>query len=101
MEFTHIIYDKDSATGIVQVTLNRPEIKNALSIRMLVELGQAVDAVINDETAKAMIITGAKFSDNDDPTNEAFCSGMYLKMTELESDIESMSEEAAQKLLED
>ena len=51
MEFTHIIYDKDSATGIVQVTLNRPEIKNALSIRMLVELGQAVDAVINDETA--------------------------------------------------
>jgi len=31
-EFNNIIYDKDDQTGIVLVSINRPEIKNALSI---------------------------------------------------------------------
>ncbi len=30
MEFKQIRYEKDPETGIVQISLNRPEIKNAL-----------------------------------------------------------------------
>lgn len=92
MNFNSIIYEMDSATGIVQLMLNRPEIKNALTIRMLWELNQAVDAIAADETAKAMIITGATSPDNNDSVNEAFSSGMYLNLAELESDLESMDE---------
>ena len=36
--FKNIIYDKDDETGIVQITLNRPEIKNALSMLLLLDL---------------------------------------------------------------
>jgi 2-(1,2-epoxy-1,2-dihydrophenyl)acetyl-CoA isomerase len=98
MDFTHIIYEKDSETGIVQITLNRPEIKNALSIRLLWEVTRALDAVAADETAKAIIITGAKHPDNDDPANEAFSSGMYLNMAELESDLASLDEESRSQI---
>jgi 2-(1,2-epoxy-1,2-dihydrophenyl)acetyl-CoA isomerase len=85
MEFKQIRYEKDPETGIVQVTLNRPEIKNALGILMLLDLYRAAELVENDETVSAMILTGAVSSDKTDPTQEAFCSGMYLDFSELES----------------
>jgi len=84
-EFNNIIYDKDDKTGIVLVSINRPDIKNALSILVLLELYQAADLFDNDETALAMIITGAKAPDNNDPTQEAFSSGGYFNPAELES----------------
>ena len=37
-EFKNITYDLDNETGIVTVTINRPEIKNALTILVLLEL---------------------------------------------------------------
>jgi enoyl-CoA hydratase/carnithine racemase len=83
-KFKNIIYEKDDDTGIVTVTLNRPEIKNALTILVLMELKWAVDAVQNDDTAKALIITGAKNADSDDPAGEAFSSGGYFDLKELE-----------------
>jgi len=85
MDFKQIRYDKDPETGIVQVTLNRPGIKNALGVLMLLDLYRAVDAVENDKTASAMILTGAVSPDNTAPDKEAFSSGMYLDFSELES----------------
>ena len=84
-EFSNIIYDKDDQTGIVLVTINRPEIKNALSILVLIELHRAAVLFDNDESAMALIITGANAADNNDPTREAFSSGGYFNPAELES----------------
>ena len=50
-EFNNIIYDKDDQTGIVLVTINRPEIKNALSILVLIELHRAAQLFDSDESA--------------------------------------------------
>jgi len=85
MEFKQIRYEKDPETGIVQVTLNRPKIKNALGILMLLDLYRAAEAVENDKTASAMILTGAVSPNKADPAQEAFSSGMYLDFAELES----------------
>jgi enoyl-CoA hydratase/carnithine racemase len=88
-EFDNIIYDKDDKSGIVLVTINRPEIKNALTILVLLELYRAAELFENDETAMAMIITGAKAAKSNDPTKEAFSSGGYFNP----ADLESMDEE--------
>ena len=84
-EFTNIIYDKDSESGLATVTINRPEIKNALTLLVLLELYWAVDAVENDASVKAMIITGAKPLDSNDPAGEAFSSGGYFNLADLEA----------------
>ena len=84
-DFKYIRYEQEADTGIVLVTLNRPEIKNALSVILLLELNIAVETIEKDETVKAMIITGAKHPDVADPSQEAFSSGAYLDLSELES----------------
>ena len=84
-EFTNIIYDMDDETGIVTVTINRPEIKNALSIRVLLELYWAVDTIENDSTVEALILTGGKAPDMNDPAGEAFSSGGYFNLADLEA----------------
>jgi 2-(1,2-epoxy-1,2-dihydrophenyl)acetyl-CoA isomerase len=80
-----LIYEKDADTGIVTVMINKPEIRNALTLTVLFELFWATDAVEKDETAKAMIWTGAKPEDSDDPEKEAFSSGGYFDLAELEA----------------
>ena len=84
-EFTNILYDRDDQSGIVTVTINRPEIKNALTLMVLFELYWAVDTIENDPKAKAMILTGAAAADDDDPTSEAFSSGGYFNLADLEA----------------
>ena len=84
-EFKNITYDKDAESGITTITINRPEIKNALTLLVLLELYWAADAAEKDESVKAMIITGAKPLDSDDPAGEAFSSGGYFSLAELES----------------
>jgi enoyl-CoA hydratase/carnithine racemase len=44
----------------------------------------AVDIMENDDSATAMIITGAKDPDNNDPAKEAFSSGGYFSMSALD-----------------
>jgi 2-(1,2-epoxy-1,2-dihydrophenyl)acetyl-CoA isomerase len=77
-EFRDIIYKKDEETGIVTVTLNTPKRKNALSSYTFLELWWAGDIFEKDPTAHAIIMTGAKDPNNDDPTKEAFSSGGYF-----------------------
>ena len=79
-DFKDILYEKEEATGIVTVTLNTPKRKNALSFISFLELFYAVDVMEKDATARAMIITGARDPDAQDPANEAFSSGGYFNM---------------------
>ena len=79
-DFKDILYEKEEATGIVTVTLNTPKRKNALSFISFLELFYAVDVMEKDATARAMIITGARDPDVQDPANEAFSSGGYFNM---------------------
>ena len=79
-DFKDILYEKDEATGIVTVTLNTPKRKNAMSFITFLELFYAVEEMEKDDTARAMVMTGAKDPDTHDPQNEAFCSGGYFNM---------------------
>jgi len=77
-EFKDIIYTKEEETGIVTITLNRPETKNSMTHYTFWELCCAVDAVQADDTARAVILTGAPPPGVKDPTKEAFSSGGYI-----------------------
>ena len=84
-DFESILYEMDPSIGIVTVTINRPEIRNALTLRVILELYWAVDAFENDGAAKAMILTGAANPESDEPADEAFSSGGYFNPAELEA----------------
>src|SRR5205823_4390817 len=55
---------------ILWITLNRPERLNALSARMIAELGDVLDALADDREARVVILRG---------TGKAFCAGWDLK----------------------
>ena len=76
-DFRDITYAKDDA-GIVTLTLNTPGRKNALSAVTFLELFYAVDHFQSDESAHAMILTGAKDPNANDSKKEAFSSGGYF-----------------------
>ena len=76
-QFREIIYRKED-NGIVTVTLNMPKRKNALSLYTYYELYWAADAMEKDDSARVMILTGAKDPDVNDPAKEAFSSGGYF-----------------------
>jgi enoyl-CoA hydratase len=58
------------ADGVMIITLNRPEARNALDSTLLAALPAALIAADGDERVRAMVLTGA------DP---AFCAGLDLK----------------------
>jgi len=70
-DFKQIKYEKEEDTGIVTVTLNWPERKNALSPLGLLELWYAVDIAEKDRDVKVMILTGCEEAN-------AFSSGGYF-----------------------
>ncbi|MFI4978212.1 MAG: enoyl-CoA hydratase-related protein [Solirubrobacterales bacterium] len=55
--FEQLIYDEDGP--VVRITLNRPERRNALSMRLSEELVSALELVQNSETVKVLVIQGA------------------------------------------
>jgi 2-(1,2-epoxy-1,2-dihydrophenyl)acetyl-CoA isomerase len=69
-EFKQIKYEKEE-NGILTVTLNWPEKKNALSPLMLLEIWYAVDHAENDKEVKVIILTGCEEAG-------AFSSGGYF-----------------------
>jgi enoyl-CoA hydratase/carnithine racemase len=60
----------DAQDGIVTLTLRRPEVLNALSTALCLELAEALEAVGRDPAARVLILTGA---------GRAFCAGADLK----------------------
>ncbi|MEM8826283.1 MAG: enoyl-CoA hydratase-related protein [Pseudomonadota bacterium] len=57
MTYENILYEQDG--GIVTVTINRPEKLNGLDLKTVEELLRAVQAVRDDDAARALILTGA------------------------------------------
>lgn len=76
-QFRDIHYLKDDS-GIVTLTFNTPKRKNALSLYTFFEIYHAIDLFEQDETAYAMIVTGALDPESDDPSREAYSSGGYF-----------------------
>jgi enoyl-CoA hydratase/carnithine racemase len=60
------LHAHDPATGIVTLTLNRPDRLNALTFEVYDELRHAFRALNNEPSVRAIVITGA---------GKAFCSG--------------------------
>lgn len=81
-ELKYVRYQPDPQ-GIVTITINRPEIKNALSLWTTLELYRAFDAADKDPAVLAVILTGAK--GGAEPSKEAFSSGGYFNPAEMES----------------
>ena len=61
-------YESDG--DLIRLTLNRPLVLNAVNYQGTVELHQAVQAIHDDRTARAVIIRGE---------GRAFCTGIDLK----------------------
>ena len=57
MAYQKIIVTHDD--GIVRLTLNRPEVLNALDEQMVLEIDDLIDALPGDERARVLLITGA------------------------------------------
>ena len=57
MEFENVLYENRG--GILYITLNRPDKRNALSPEMWRDLSNAVKAAAEDESVRVVIITGA------------------------------------------
>ena len=66
--FKTIIYKREG--NFARITLNRPEVRNAISIEMGVELNAALNQAKADENVRVVILRGA---------GSAFCAGMDLK----------------------
>ncbi|HVT36080.1 MAG TPA: enoyl-CoA hydratase-related protein [Nevskiaceae bacterium] len=49
----------NAADGVTRITLNRPDKLNALSLRLLAELGQALEAAASDAACRCVLLTGA------------------------------------------
>lgn len=68
MEYENIIYELDN--GVATITFNRPEMKNAISVKLSEEVEDVLDKVAIDNNIKVLLITGGP---------EIFSSGMDLK----------------------
>lgn len=67
--FEHILYEK--GRGRATVTINRPDVRNALNLRTLRELGAAFEDASWDDEVAVVILTGAG--------TKAFCTGADIK----------------------
>jgi 2-(1,2-epoxy-1,2-dihydrophenyl)acetyl-CoA isomerase len=56
-DFQHLLVKQDS--GVLTITMNRPEVLNAFNDLMLAELTEAVEAAAQDEAVRCVVLTGA------------------------------------------
>lgn len=68
MDFETLRYAVEN--GVATITLNRPDVYNALNDEITYELQDALKAVAKDAAARVVVLTGA---------GKAFCSGQDLK----------------------
>ncbi|HEX9077190.1 MAG TPA: enoyl-CoA hydratase/isomerase family protein [Anaerolineae bacterium] len=61
----------ETTENLTVLTLNRPSARNSLNVEMMDELRQFVDQLRNDETTRALIVTGA---------GRAFSAGADIEM---------------------
>ena len=68
MKLETMLYESDG--DLIRLTLNRPEVLNAVDYRGTAELHEAAQTIHDDPTARAVIVRGA---------GRAFCTGIDLK----------------------
>ena len=68
-QYETILYEKKG--NIATITLNRPNVLNALTRTMFIEIGSALDDAECDNNIRVVILKGA---------GRAFCAGVDLKM---------------------
>jgi enoyl-CoA hydratase/carnithine racemase len=71
--------------GIAVLTMNRPEVHNAITMSMRMMIGETLDAFNEDDDVRVLILTGA---------GKSFCAGVDLK------ERKGMSEKEVRKLRE-
>jgi enoyl-CoA hydratase/carnithine racemase len=67
MQFDNIIFEKKA--GVAKITLNRPDVLNALNAQTLQEIGASVENIENDSSVRVVVITA---------NGRAFCTGADL-----------------------
>jgi enoyl-CoA hydratase/carnithine racemase len=67
--FRNILYEK--RRGRATITINRPEVHNALNLKTLIELGTALEDAGWDDQVAVVIVTGSG--------TKAFCTGADIK----------------------
>ena len=87
MEFKNIIYVKEK--GIAKITINRPEVRNALNMSTRQDIRNAIEDIKVDKSIRVAIITGAG--------DKAFISGADINEFKGVSPI-TMEEQRASKL---
>ncbi len=65
--YTALLYD--SRDGVATISLNRPEVLNAMSFEMMTELDRALATAADDSTIRVVVLTGR---------GDGFCSGADL-----------------------
>jgi len=70
MEFKNILYEKSGSTATI--TINRPEVRNALDEETILEFLSRLEDAKRDETIRVIVITGAG--------DRAFSAGADIKM---------------------
>ena len=68
--YRRIRYDRDADAGVATVTIDRPDVLNALDLPTLTELGTAFQQASWDESIAVVVVTGAG--------ERAFCTGADL-----------------------
>lgn len=87
MDFEYLLLDKDD--GIATITINRPELLNAINPAVYHELKESLTILSSDSEVKAVIITGAG--------KKAFIAGADIAAMSVMSSIEAMRFAAAGK----
>ncbi|TAE21770.1 MAG: 2-(1,2-epoxy-1,2-dihydrophenyl)acetyl-CoA isomerase [Cytophagales bacterium] len=67
--YENLLYETDN--GVCRITLNRPQVYNALSRGLIKDITAAVEQAGADESVRVIVLTGAG--------DKAFCSGADLK----------------------
>ena len=68
MKYSTITYEKKDR--IARITLNRPQVLNAISPQLLLELQEALNDIANDDTVGVVVLTGS---------GRAFSAGVDIK----------------------
>ena len=74
------LLESRDASGVVTLTLNRPQQFNALSVEMMTALQAALDAVAADSSARVVVLAGA---------GKAFCAGHDLKQMKEDTSLDT------------
>jgi len=83
MEFKNIILEKDN--GIAVLTVNRPQVRNALNKDTVREIRQAIAEVREDDSVRVLIVTGAG--------DKAFVAGADLNSLQQRGMVETLANE--------